>query len=435
MPILYNSNIIHSRERFLLNDVEFSFASDYPFNQMQEWRKNLYTLWVAQLLIFMGMSFIMPFMPFYIQELGVKDFRAVARWSGLIFGIPFFFSAFFAPIWGTVGDLYGRKPMILRAMFGVSVVITLMGFAKNVHQLFLLRALHGILGGFVGPAMALITTTVPEERLGFSIGFLQTSMIAGGIVGPFFGGILADMVGYRPLFRITGILAFLSATAVAIWVREERKNNGKSSNTYGLRDNISFFFHSKELLAIAFAIFVMNFGVMLVEPVLPLFISTLGVKKTILATVTGAIFASTGIVNLFATPLWGRRADKKGYRPTLIICMLGASLCYIPQALVRNALQLALLRIILGIFSSGIPPSTQSIIAYNVPAERRGGVYGLSNSAALLANLLGPATGGVLASTIGIRLSFLLTSLFVLIGWILVRAIVKEPVKGNPEKT
>lgn len=371
----------------------------------------------------------MPFMPFYIQELGVREFASVARWSGWIFGIPFLFSAFFAPIWGTIGDLYGRKPMILRAMFGVSIVITLMGFVRNVYQLFFLRALHGILGGFIGPAMALVTTSVPEERLGFSIGFLQTSMIAGGIVGPLFGGVLADMMGYRPLFRLTGLCAFLSAMAVAIWVNEERKNEGKKGNTYGLRDNISFFFHSKELLAIASAIFVMNFGVMLVEPVLPLFISSLGVKKTILATVTGGIFASTGIVNIFATPLWGKRADRKGYKSTLIICMLGASLCYIPQAIVRSAYQLAILRIILGIFSSGVPPSTQSIIAHNVPAERRGGVYGLSNSAALLANLLGPATGGTLASVIGIRPSFLLTSLFVFSAWILVKAIVKEPLK------
>ncbi|MBC7327486.1 MFS transporter [bacterium] len=397
---------------------------------MEQWRKNLYTLWAAQLLIFIGMSFVMPFMPFYIQTLGVKDPASVARWSGLIFGIPFLFSSFFAPIWGTIGDLYGRKPMILRAMFGASVVLTLMGFAKNVHQLFVLRALQGILGGFVGPTMALVTTSVPEERLGASIGFLQTSMIAGGIVGPFFGGILADMMGYRPLFRLTGLCAFLSALAVALLVEEERNLEAAQSSNYGLRDNIKFFFNSKELLTLAFTIFIMNFGIMLVEPVLPLFIASLGVKKTIVSTVTGAIFASTGFVNIFATPLWGRRADKKGYKNTLIICMLGACLCYIPQALVRNAYQLAFLRIILGIFSSGIPPSTQAIIAHNVPAERRGGVFGLTNSASLFANIIGPSTGGFLASIIGIRPSFLFTSACVFIAWVLARVIIKEPVRN-----
>ena len=396
---------------------------------MQQWRKNLYTLWAAQLLIFIGMSLVMPFLPLYIQELGVKGFASSARWSGIVFGIPFLFSTFFAPIWGTIGDLYGRKSMILRAMFGASVVITLMGFVKNVHQLLILRALQGILGGFVGPSMALVTTSVPEELLGFSIGFFQTSMIAGGIVGPLFGGILADIMGYRQIFKLTGLCAFISAMTVLILVKEERKTNSSEGNTYGLRENISFFFHSKELLTIAFSIFVMQFGIMLVEPVLPLFISTLGVKKKVLATVTGLIFSSTGIVNIFATPLWGKRADKKGYKSTLIICMLGASLCYIPHALVRSAYQLGILRIILGIFSSGVGPSTQSIIAYNVPPERRGGVYGLANSASLLANLIGPATGGVLAGAIGIRLSFLFTSFFVLASWLLVRAIVKEPIK------
>lgn len=259
-------------------------------------------------------------------------------------------------------------------------------------------------------------------------------MIAGGIVGPLFGGVLADMMGYRPLFRLTGLFAFLSAIAVAIWVKEEQGSRGTENKTYGLRDNISFFFHSKELLAIAGTIFMMNFGIMLVQPVLPLFISSLGVKKNILSTVTGAIFGSTGLVTLFAAPLWGRRADRQGYKPTLVICVLASAICYIPHAFVKNAYQLALLRIILGFFSAGIPPSTQSIIAYNVPAERRGGIYGLSNSAALLANLLGPVTGGVLASTIGIRPSFLVTSLLVLFSWILVRTIVKEPVRAAAEE-
>ncbi|MGC9003113.1 MAG: MFS transporter [bacterium] len=396
---------------------------------MQQWRKNLYTLWAAQLLIFIGMSFVMPFLPLYVQELGVKGFASAARWSGLVFGIPFLFSAFFAPIWGTIGDIYGRKGMILRAMFGASIIISLMGFVKNVHQLLILRALQGILGGFIGPSMALITTSVPEEFLGYSIGFLQTSMIAGSIAGPLFGGVLADTIGYRQLFKLTGICAFISAVSVLIFVKEERKNDANQKNSYGLRANLSFFFHSRELLTIAFSLFVMQFGIMLVEPVLPLFISTLGVKKKILATVTGLIFSSTGIVNVFATPLWGKRADRKGYKSTLIICMLGACLCYIPHAFVRSTYQLGILRILLGVFSSGVGPSTQSIIAYNVPAERRGGVYGLTNSATLLANLIGPATGGFLAGWIGIRPSFLLTSLFVFSSWMLVRAVVKEPVR------
>lgn len=163
-------------------------------------------------------------------------------------------------------------------------------------------------------------------------------------------------MGYRPLFKITGAL-------VTFWVREERRGRENLVLAYGLRANLSFFFGSKELLTTACSIFVMQFGVMLVEPVLPLFISSLGVKKEVLSTVTGAIFDSTGIVNILATPLWGRRADKKGYRSTLVICILCASFCYIPQAFVRNASQLAFPRVVLGIFSSGIFPATQAIIS------------------------------------------------------------------------
>lgn len=394
---------------------------------MLEWRRNLYVLWTAQFILLIGISFVMPFIPLYIQELGVKDFASTARWSGLIFGVPFLFSALCAPIWGTIGDLYGRKPLILLTMLADSVILTLMSSVKNVYQLFVLRILLGILGGSVGPVMALVSTSVPREKLGSSLGFLQTSMMAGGIVGPFIGGVLADMMGYRPLFKITGALALTSATLVAFFVKEKRGGGEEKKTSYGLRANLSFFFHSKELLAIALSIFIMQYGVMLVEPVLPLFISSLGVKKEVLSTVTGAIFASTGVVNIFATPLWGRRADRKGYKSTLVICILCASICYIPQAFVKNAIQLAFLRVVLGIFSSGIFPATQAIISANVPEERRGGILGMTNSVGLLAGLVGPTTGGILAGIIGIRLSFIFTFALVFLSWLFVRAVVKEP--------
>jgi len=60
----------------------------------------------------------MPFMPFYIQELGITDVGKAAQWAGILTGVPAVVMAIFSPIWGSLADIYGRKIMIERAMLG-----------------------------------------------------------------------------------------------------------------------------------------------------------------------------------------------------------------------------------------------------------------------------------------------------------------------------
>jgi hypothetical protein len=57
-----------------------------------------------------GLSMVVPFLPLYLRELGVHGDEAVKIWSGLIFAAPFMIGAFLQPIWGVLGDRYGRTP-------------------------------------------------------------------------------------------------------------------------------------------------------------------------------------------------------------------------------------------------------------------------------------------------------------------------------------
>ena len=120
------------------------------------WRVTLYTTWVAQVFAIVGFSFVMPFMPFYIRELGVTDPKLVAVWAGLLGSGSGITMALAGPVWGWVADRYGRKLMVQRAMFGGAIILTLMGLARNVRELFGLRVLQGTITGTV-PAMAVPT--------------------------------------------------------------------------------------------------------------------------------------------------------------------------------------------------------------------------------------------------------------------------------------
>ena len=71
---------------------------------MKRWQQNLYSLWLAQLIAALGLSMIIPFLPFYLRDLGVSGKEAVKIWSGFIYSAPFMISAFMQPVWGMLGE-------------------------------------------------------------------------------------------------------------------------------------------------------------------------------------------------------------------------------------------------------------------------------------------------------------------------------------------
>ena len=64
-----------------------------------DWKKNLYSIWIAQFVASVGLNMIMPFLPFFIRELGVTAPNEVKVWSGIVFAAPLLLSSLMQPIW------------------------------------------------------------------------------------------------------------------------------------------------------------------------------------------------------------------------------------------------------------------------------------------------------------------------------------------------
>lgn len=134
--------------------------NDTPIN----WKRNLIVAWLGCFLTGAAFSLVMPFLPLYVEQLGVTGHSALNMWSGIVFSITFLFSAIASPFWGGLADRKGRKIMLLRSALGMGIVMVLMGLAQNIWQFLILRALLGLLGGFVPNANALIATQVPRIK-------------------------------------------------------------------------------------------------------------------------------------------------------------------------------------------------------------------------------------------------------------------------------
>jgi len=133
-----------------------------PVTPSTSWQQNLWAIWFAEFASIIGFSSVLPILPFYVQKLGVTSPDAVKFWSGMIFSAHAVTMAVMAPIWGSLADRYGRKPMVERAMFGGALVIGLMSLARSAPQLALLRAFQGMLTGTV--ADTLCQVSVQEGR-------------------------------------------------------------------------------------------------------------------------------------------------------------------------------------------------------------------------------------------------------------------------------
>jgi DHA1 family multidrug resistance protein-like MFS transporter len=286
-----------------------------------------------------------------------------------------------------------------------------MSLATTPFQLLALRLTQGFFSGFIAPSLTLVSVQTPADRQGRVAGLLHTSFLAGGVLGPLMGGLMADMIGMRMVFLVTASMSLLSATLTMLFVREDASTRHASTErlTPGLLlrstvKDILTFASSGTLRAVLLAVFVVRMGHALIDPVLALYVDTLGgYDPAFLATVTGFLFGLFGVATILLSPFWGRLCDRAGPDRLLLMCATGAALTCLPQAFVHSIGPLAVLRFLSGAFMAGVLPAAYSITASESPVERRGSAYGFTFSSLVLANAIGPASGGALAAVIGIR--------------------------------
>jgi DHA1 family multidrug resistance protein-like MFS transporter len=379
---------------------------------VEAWKRNLYIIWVAQLVAISGFALVFPFLPYYIQELGVTELHEVELWSGAVFATQAVTMAIFAPIWGTLADRYGRKLMVQRAMFGGAVTLAAMGFVQDVWQLAALRAIQGMLTGTVSAATTLVASSTPRERSGYALGLLQMSIWTGASLGPLLGGLVADTWGYRAAFWVTGALLFLAGLTVWRFVEEDfeppARNEDRSGSSFwqGLRLVI----HQRSLLSLFSIRFIVRLAVRLIGPVLPLFVQSLVPPTARLATITGLISGVQAGTSAIGAVTLGRASDRIGYRRVLLACVTGAAILYVPQFFVTTPWQLLILQGAIGLVMSGVLASTSALLANLAPEGRQGAVYGVDASVVSAANAVGPMLGASVAATVGLRAPFLLTA-------------------------
>ena len=382
---------------------------DQDTDKTSTWRSTLFVMFIAQLLSIVGFAFVLPFIPFFIREIGVTDAKLVPLWAGILAAASSLTMTIFAPIWGWLSDRYGRKIMVERAMFAGAVITMAMGVIDNVYQLLTLRLIAGAFTGTISASISLVTSVLPSTKLGFGLGLMQVAVFLGMSLGPWIGGIIADIIGYRLTFIAGGIILFLGGILVMIGAKEKfiRPTAESMERSGSMRTLLAV----PGFISLMIVFFLFNFSIHIAMPLLPLFIEAVGNLKTKIASTTGLMFAVSGAAACISAAAIGYLSDRKGHKRVLIVSMFITSLMWIAHVLSRNISQLLVVRIFFGFAAGGNLPTMNALVGKLTPKESYGKAYGLIASMTSLGMTLGPIAGGITASYMGLYWPFVIVSL------------------------
>jgi DHA1 family multidrug resistance protein-like MFS transporter len=395
----------------------------------ESWRKNLYLIFVTEFVVIMAFSFVNPFLPLFIQELGDFNNKQATFWAGIALGgggLAMFLSS---PVWGIIADRWGRKPMVLRAMFGASVILALMGIVSNVYAFIALRCSQGLLAGTVAAASALVAANTPRNKIPFAMGLIMLAIFGGSSFGPFLGGFLADKVGYEATFFITSALLFSGGLIVIFFVKERfaRPIPGQGASLGSLWHLAM----SREMLLLLMAICALNIGPAMISPIIPLFIRELD-PRVAAATASGVAFGLMGLVAGISSVVASRLGKRISLKKIIVFSCLGTGLLYLPPMWATTVTQLLIFITLIGLFNGGLMMSANSLVSLSVSQSQQGIAYGLSTSAQALGGGLGPLIGGSLASLLGFKPIFgVAGGLFILVAVLIIKLLVGKPVETS----
>jgi DHA1 family multidrug resistance protein-like MFS transporter len=379
---------------------------------LSSWQRNVFAIATASFVGFTGFTLVMPFLPLYLQQLGVHDVGEVAMWSGASLGVTPAMTALLAPAWGRLSDRFGRKIMVERSLVSFICLMAGMAYATRAWHIFALRAVQGLFAGYGGIALTMAAESAPPDRTAYAIGTVQTAQRLGPALGPIIGGVVAQIVGLRRAFLVTSAF-YVVALLVVFFMYDERL----SHIDHRSRDQRPVRFRS----VLAFENFVLLmavvFGLQLVDrsygPILPLYVAELGTPVARVPLVAGILFSTAAAAGAVGNQLGARLLRSR--TPRAIIsgaAGLGAAGALV-FLLAPRTLWLFAATPVLGV-ALGLATTTAYTAASGVmPAQARGAGFGLLTTASLTALALSPILSGLLGAT-SIRAVFLLDVLVML---------------------
>ncbi len=379
------------------------------------WKQNLKVAWLGNFLTGTSFTLVMPFISVFVEELGVGP-GLVEYYAGLAVSTNALAAALMAPIWGSLADRYGRKPMMVRAAFVMIFTMGGMAFVPNVFWLLVLRVLNGVFTGYIPNATALIASQVPKDKTGYALGTLSTGAVAGNLIGPTLGGVLAEMFGVHTVFLLVGLLYAIVVILTVFYIREDFVPI-KKSDALPVKEVFAQVKDRKILAGLFVTSMVIIAAAQAVVPILTLYVRHLGQTDNLLF-VAGFIISLPGMASLATSGYLGKLGDRIGNHRLLLMALTYSLLINVFCVFAENPFQLGLLRFLYGFGTGALLPSVNSLLTKLTPKEGISRIFAYNQLFNNLGSVVGPMMGSAVAAHMGYDWVFYLSSGLVLFNLI-----------------
>lgn len=361
-------------------------------------RRAFAALWLGQFVSVAGLTVVVPLLPFYLAELGTAPGR-VPWWTGVSLAAPAVTQVLAGPLWGWVGDRYGRKPMVVRALAGLAVSVGLMALAVTPAQFLACRLLQGLFGGVVPASATFASSFAAPGRRGRALGGLFTATGAGALVGPLLGGLLAGRYGFGALFAgVAALLAVAVVAAAALLTEPSHEPRQDRPGLAAVRQVTGRLFRARQLRSLLLAGLA---GQAATYALVVVFAPRVGQLTGSVGEATawvGALQAATWAASLAGAPWWGARNDRSRPPRSFAWAAAGCALAVTLQAVPAGPELLLPLRLLQGLCFAALAQSVLHVVGRSVPGPAHGAGLGVTNSLLELGQVLGPLFGALAAS-------------------------------------
>jgi MFS transporter, DHA1 family, tetracycline resistance protein len=355
-------------------------------------------LFVYVVIELLGMSLILPLLPYYAQS-----YSASALLVGLLGTSNALAQVLGAPLVGRFSDRFGRRPLILIGALATAVGFVMLGFARSLWMIFASRVLDGLLGGNVALAQAYITDVTEEEDRARSLGIIGAAFGIGFIIGPAAGGFLSRWGVAVPAFAAAG-LALLNFIWVLAALPESLTPERRAALVLNPRPPLTAAALVTELrrpvvgpllttrlfYAFAFGIFQSSFALWASQ------------RLGLAAQQTAYVLAYVGLLSVLVQGIAIRPLTRRFTERTLIVAgliILAASLA--SWAFVPNLILLLVVLAPMALSAGVLNVAITSTLTKAVVREDVGGTLGLATALQGAASVAAPAVGGLLLQDVG----------------------------------
>lgn len=379
------------------------------------WKQNLRIAWFGNFLAGASFSLVMPFMPLYVEQLGVQH-SMVEMYSGLAISLSALSSGLFAPMWGKLADRYGRKPMMIRASFVMTLTLGGLAFVPNVFWLLALRFLNGMFSGYIPNSTALIASQAPKNKTGHALGVLATGSIGGSLIGPLFGGFLAELFGIKNVFLLVGFLLLLVCLMTTFMIKEDFQPISKE-NAWSTRELFSRVKDRHVIIGLFITTMIIQISAQSIDPILTLYIRSLGQIENLMF-ISGLIVSAMGFSSMLSSSKLGQLGDKIGNHRIILVALIYSSLIYLGLATAKNSFELGVWRFLFGFGTGALMPSVNSLLTRLTPKEGISRIFAYNQMFSNFGQVIGPFIGSSVAASMGFKSVFFVTSAIVFFNFL-----------------